>query len=62
MIYTDLITCIDQRKDIMFNSGCWLHQYPEFSFQETKTSDYILKHYQGKDMDIQVQLKGYSPR
>ena len=62
MIYTDFITYIDQHKDIMFNHGCWLHQYPELSFQETKTSDYILKHYQGKDVDIEVQLKGYGTR
>lgn len=35
-----------------------LHEYPELSFQEKKTSEYILNYYQNKKIDIQKNING----
>ena len=54
-----LFSLIDSRKETMIADRRWIHQHPELSFQEEQTSNYILKHYQDKDVRIEKNIGGY---
>ncbi|QCA29187.1 amidohydrolase [Vagococcus xieshaowenii] len=47
-----IFDALDQRKDEMIAIRRHLHEYPELSFHETKTSQYIRDFYEGKDCKV----------
>ncbi|WP_432357143.1 M20 family metallopeptidase [Sporosarcina sp. UB5] len=55
-----LMKLLEQRKEEMIEIRRHLHEYPELSFQEEKTAQYIADFYNGKDVDIQTNVgNGY---
>ena len=58
MLKDKIFTMLDAKYDEMVANRRWLHQHPEVSFQETETSKYILKHYEGKDVKIETGIGG----
>jgi amidohydrolase len=55
-----LMKMLEQRKDEMIQIRRYLHEYPELSFQEEKTAQFIIDFYKGKDVDIQTNVgNGY---
>ena len=55
-----LMKMLEQRKDEMIQIRRYLHEYPELSFQEEKTAQFIIDFYKGKDIDIQTNVgNGY---
>ncbi len=58
MLQDTLFALLDEKQGDMIAHRRWLHQHPELSFQETETSQYILRHYQGKDVKIESGLGG----
>lgn len=55
-----LVEMLESRKDEMIQIRRHLHQYPELSFKEEKTAQYILDFYKGKDVDIKTNVgNGY---
>ncbi|MDW0115998.1 amidohydrolase [Sporosarcina thermotolerans] len=55
-----LMKMLDERKDEMIQIRRYLHEYPELSFKEEKTAQYIADFYKGKDVDIQTNVgNGY---
>ncbi|MGX7030343.1 M20 family metallopeptidase [Vagococcus zengguangii] len=51
-----IFTELDQRKDEMIAIRRHLHEYPELSFHETETSQYIRDFYQGKDCKVTANV------
>lgn len=55
-----LMKMLESRKDEMIAIRRHLHQYPELSFEEEKTAQYIIDFYKGKDVDVQTNVgNGY---
>jgi len=55
-----LMNMLEKRKEEMIRLRRHLHEYPELSFQEKTTAEYILDFYKGKDVDIQSNVgNGY---
>lgn len=55
-----LMKMLDERKDEMIQIRRFLHENPELSFKEEKTSQYIADFYKGKDVDVQTNVgNGY---
>lgn len=55
-----LMSMLDTRKDEMIEIRRHLHEYPELSFKEEKTAQFIADFYKGKDVDIQTNVgNGY---
>lgn len=55
-----LIEALESRKDEIIEIRRYLHQHPELSFQEEKTSQYIVDYYKGKDVEVQRNVgNGY---
>ena len=56
----ELIDLLESRKDDMIEIRRYLHEYPELSFKEEKTAQYIADFYQGKDVEIERNVgNGY---
>lgn len=53
-----LMKMLESRKDEMIQIRRHLHEYPELSFQEEKTAQYIENFYRGKDVEIQTKAGG----
>jgi len=53
-----LMKMLESRKDEIIRIRRYLHQYPELSFQEKQTAQYIAKFYEGKDVEIQTNIGG----
>ncbi|HAM81948.1 amidohydrolase [Ornithinibacillus bavariensis] len=53
-----LIAMLESRKDEIINIRRYLHEYPELSFYEKNTSQYIEEFYKGKDAEIQTNVGG----
>ena len=53
-----LMKMLESRKDEMIQIRRHLHEYPELSFQEEKTAQYIESFYRGKDVEIQTKAGG----
>lgn len=51
-----LYTLLDKKANEMLENRRYLHANPEISFHEENTSQFILKHYQGKDVKIEYPL------
>jgi metal-dependent amidase/aminoacylase/carboxypeptidase family protein len=47
-----LMKMLENRKDEMIKIRRYLHENPELSFQEKKTSQYIVEFYKGKNVEI----------
>jgi amidohydrolase len=66
-----LMTMLEERNEEMINIRRYLHQYPELSFEEANTANFIAEFYEGKDVDIErnvgngfgivVTIKGENP-
>ncbi|MGO4886615.1 amidohydrolase [Anaerobacillus sp. MEB173] len=66
-----LMKMLEERKEEMITIRRYLHQYPELSFKEANTANYIANFYEGKDVDIArnvgngygivVTIKGENP-
>lgn len=55
-----LMKMLEERKEEMIEIRRHLHQYPELSFQEEKTAQYIADFYRGKDVEIETNVgNGY---
>ncbi|MGZ9869827.1 M20/M25/M40 family metallo-hydrolase [Priestia endophytica] len=55
-----LMKMLENRKDEMIKIRRYLHENPELSFQEKKTSQYIVEFYKGKNVEIQTNVgEGY---
>lgn len=55
-----LMEMLEARKDEMIEIRRYLHEYPEVSFNEKKTAQYIIDFYKGKDVEIQTNVgNGY---
>jgi len=55
-----LMDMLDERKDEMIQIRRFLHEHPELSFKEEKTTQYIADFYKGKDVEIQTNVgNGY---
>lgn len=55
-----LMKMLESRKEEMIEIRRHLHEYPEVSFKEEKTSQYILDFYAGKDVEIEKNVgNGY---
>jgi amidohydrolase len=55
-----LMRMLESRKDEMIQIRRHLHENPELSFQEERTSQYILDFYNGKDVEVQSNVgNGY---
>lgn len=55
-----LMKMLEQRNDEMIQIRRHLHEYPELSFKEEKTAQYIADFYKGKDIEIQRNVgNGY---
>ncbi|WP_419958726.1 amidohydrolase [Psychrobacillus psychrotolerans] len=55
-----LMEMLDARKDEMIQIRRYLHEHPELSFKEEKTSRYIAEFYKGKGVEIQTNIgNGY---
>lgn len=54
-----LLSMLEARKAEMIEIRRHLHAYPELSFHEKETSQYIANFYQGKDVEVQKGWKGY---
>lgn len=60
MMKQQLMKMLEQRKDEMIQIRRHLHEYPELSFQEEKTAQYIADFYKEKDVEIQTNVgNGY---
>lgn len=46
----------------MIEDRRWLHMHPELSFEETETSKFIEKFYEGKDVNFEKNMGGYGLR
>lgn len=53
-----LMKMLENRKDEMINIRRYLHRNPELSFQEKKTSQYIVEFYKGKNVEIHTNVGG----
>jgi amidohydrolase len=53
-----LMTMLEERKDEIITIRRYLHEHPELSFQEEKTSQYIEEFYKGKDVTVQTRVGG----
>ena len=56
MNFEKLYTLLDKKSDEMIKNRRYLHEHPEVSFQEEKTSEFILKHYADKDVKVEYPL------
>lgn len=59
MFREKLFAMLDARAEQMLAHRRELHQHPELSFQETWTSQYIARHYEGKEVTVQTGLGGH---
>lgn len=50
---------IDDKTPKMIEMRRYLHQHPELSFEEEKTSQFIVDFYKGKDCDVKTNVGGY---
>lgn len=50
------MSMLDERKNEMIEIRRHLHEYPELSFKEEKTAQYIADFYKGKDVEIQTNV------
>lgn len=58
-LYDALVAKIDEKTDRMIELRRHMHQYPELSFEEEKTGQFIVDFYDGKDHDgIETQVGG----
>ncbi len=53
-----LMKMLEDRKDEMIQIRRHLHENPELSFKEEKTSKYIEEFYKGKDVEVQTNVGG----
>lgn len=51
-----LMSMLGERKNEMIEIRRHLHEYPELSFKEEKTAQYIADFYKGKDVEIQTNV------
>ncbi len=57
---SQLMEMLEARKEEMIEIRRHLHEYPEISFEEEKTAQYIADFYQGKDVEIETNVgNGY---
>ncbi|MGG4504807.1 M20 family metallopeptidase [Heyndrickxia sporothermodurans] len=54
-----LLQKLDEKKERMIEIRRYLHQHPELSFEEEKTSQYIAEFYKDKDVKIRTNVGGY---
>lgn len=55
-----LLAMLESRKEEMIHLRRQLHEYPELSFKEERTAQFILDFYKGKDVEIQSNVgNGY---
>ncbi|MGI6579023.1 MAG: amidohydrolase [Saccharofermentanales bacterium] len=59
MLKNKLFEMLDFKKADMLRDRRWLHRHPELSYEEEKTSNYILQHYAGKDVKVESNIGGY---
>lgn len=52
----ELMGMLEARKDEMIQIRRYLHEYPELSFEEEKTAQYIIDFYKGKDVEIETEV------
>ena len=57
-----LFSLLEERREKMIEDRRWLHMHPELSFEETETSKFIEKFYEGKDVNVEKNLGGYGLR
>ncbi len=58
MLLDELYKMLEAKKDEMYSKRHYLHQHPELSFQETETSKFIAKFYEGKDVEVITGVGG----
>lgn len=57
---SQLMKMLEERKDEIIQIRRYLHENPELSFKEEKTSQYIIDFYKGKDVEVQTNVgNGY---
>lgn len=57
---SQLMEMLEARKEEMIEIRRHLHEYPEISFEEEKTAQYIADFYKGKDVEIETNVgNGY---
>ncbi|MEB6549990.1 M20 family metallopeptidase [Heyndrickxia sporothermodurans] len=54
-----LLQKLDEKKERMIEICRYLHQHPELSFEEEKTSQYIAEFYKDKDVKVRTNVGGY---
>lgn len=54
-----LFSLLESKKGAMIEHRRYLHQHPELSFYEEKTSQYILDFYKDKDVIVEDNIGGY---
>ncbi len=59
MMKERLFALLESKKDMMVAHRRHLHMYPELSFEEKQTSQYILDFYKDKDVLVQANVGGY---
>ena len=57
-----LFSLLEERREKMIEDRRWLHMHPELSFEETETSKFIEKFYEGKDVKVDKNMGGYGLR
>lgn len=57
-----LFSLLEERREKMIEDRRWLHMHPELSFEETETSKFIEKFYEGKDVNVEKNMGGYGLR
>ncbi len=59
MLKDKLFSLLESKEDEMITHRRYLHQHPELSFYEEKTSQYILDFYRDKPVEVQANVGGY---
>lgn len=57
-----LFSLLEERREKMIEDRRWLHMHPELSFEETETSKFIERFYEGKDVNVEKNMGGYGLR
>ena len=57
-----LFSLLEERREKMIEDRRWLHMHPELSFEETETSKFIEKFYEGKDVNVEKNMGSYGLR
>lgn len=58
-VYSELMSRLEQSEDEMIQLRRHFHEYPELSFKEKNTSQYIKNYYQGLDCTVRSCGDGY---